>query len=222
MSITVVCGCGKRTIVSDALSGKMMRCPGCGSEIPVAPPGRPGGKGAKGAGKPGGPARQSGPALEISSGQKIGIAVVALLLAIGIGFYMGPIRVSNQWADLQPKATENVQDLIIDSLREHMKQEDPDPKHVSRPPTIERQDVNFFRPFLAFSMPEQVGFLGKSSQGSFGGNYNTRTGEVDATVFYGGYAVAGMVDVVKPRGSFHLKGRMVNGRPEMEIDGQKI
>lgn len=111
---------------------------------------------------------------------------------------------------------------MIDSLREHAKQEIVDFKSHRFQPTVESHDVTFLSPMLAFSMPDQVGFLGKSNQGTFGGNYNTRTGEVDATVSFGGYTVAGMVDVNKPKGTFHLVGHMVDGKPDMEIDGKKI
>ena len=215
MAITVQCACGKRTMVSDALAGRMMRCPGCGSEVMVAAsaPGR----GRAGVKKP-----QAGPAFELSRGQIVAICVVGGLVLLGGAFYFGPVRVWGQWADLQPKATQNVQDLVIDSLREHMKEEDPDPKGPRRMPTVESHDVSFFQPVLSFTMPEQVGFLGKSNQGTFGGNYNTRTGDVDATVSYGGYSVAGMVDVMRPKGTLHLHGRMVDGKPEMEMDGKKI
>jgi hypothetical protein len=132
------------------------------------------------------------------------------------------MRVSSQWAALQPKASQDVQDLVIDSLREQMKQEDLDPMAHRRQPTVESHDVTFLQPILAFTMPDTVAFVGKSNQGSFGGNYNTRTGQVDATVSYGGYSVAGLVDVSRPKGTFHLLGRMVDEKPEMEIDGKKI
>jgi hypothetical protein len=215
MAITVQCACGKRTVVSDALAGKRMRCSACGNEV-VAAASAPGG------GKAGGKTRQAGPAFEISQGQKIAIFAVGALIVIGCVFYFGPMRVSSQWSALEPKATQNIQDLVIDSLREHMKREDPDVRGPRRQPTVESHDVSFLQPYLAFSMPDEVGFLGKSNQGSFHGNYNTRTGGVDATVSYGGYSVAGMVDISRPRGTFHLLGRMVDGKPEMEIDGKKI
>ena len=202
-------------MVSDALAGRMIRCPGCGNSVAA------GASGPLGA-KAGGKARQAGPAFELSRGQIIAICVVGALLLIGGAFYFGPVRVWGQWAELQPKATANIQDLVIDSLRDKMKQEDPDPKFPSRPPTVEGPDISFFQPILAFTMPATVAFIGKSNQGTFSGNYNTRTGEVDATVSYGGYSVAGLVDVTRPRGSFHLAGRMVDGKPEMEMDGQKI
>ena len=44
---------------------------------------------------------------------------------------------------------------------------------------------------------------------------------MDATVSYGGYSVAGMVDLGRPRGTFHLVGRVENGKREFEIDGTK-
>ena len=215
MAITVQCACGKRTMVSDALAGKQMRCPGCGNGVAVVASGPAGGKG-------GGKTRQAGPAFELSGGQKIAIGVVGALILIGCVFFFGPMRVSSQWSALQTKASQDVQDLVIDSLREHMKQEDPDPRAHRFQPSVESHDVTFLQPLLAFTMPEEVGFVGKSNQGTFGGNYNTRTGEVDATVSYGGYTVAGMVDVARPRGTFHLHGRMVDGKPEMEMDGKKI
>lgn len=215
MAIKVQCACGKRTVVSDALAGRMMRCPGCGNEV-LAAASVPGG------GRGGGKNPKAGPAFELSGGQKIAIGAVGALIAIGCAFYFGPMRVSNQWSDLQPKATQDVQDLVIDSLRQHMKEEDPDPRTHRFQPTVESHDVTFMQPYLAFSMPDEIGFLGKSNQGTFGGNYNTRTREVDATVSYGGYTVAGMVDIGRPKGTFHLHGRMVNGKPEMEMDGKKI
>lgn len=216
--MNVQCTCGKRTMVSDALAGRMIRCPGCGNEVLVgaAAPGKGKGKAA------GGNARQASPAVSISRGQVILVCVIAALLVIGGVFYFGPMRVSSQWAAMEPKATQDVQDLVIDSLREKMKEEIVDPKMPRRQPTVETGDVTFFKPMLCFTMPDTVPFIGKSNQGSFGGNYNTRTGQLDATVSSGGYAVAGLVDVKKPTGSFHLTGRMVDGKPEMEMDGRKI
>jgi DNA-directed RNA polymerase subunit RPC12/RpoP len=73
MAISVQCACGKRTAVSDALAGKAIRCPACGDAVVVmaaAPaPGRAGAKGQQ----PGARRQQAGPAIELSSGQKIGL-----------------------------------------------------------------------------------------------------------------------------------------------------
>lgn len=215
MAITVQCTCGKRTSVSDALGGKVMRCPACGDAVVVAAP-------APAAGKAAGKPRQSGPAFELSHGQIVGLWAIGILLVIGGGFYFGPMHVWRQWGDLEPKASQNVEDLVVDSLKAHMKAEEFDPRARHRQPSVERHDVSFFQPILAVTMPQKVGFIGKSNQGTFNGNYDTRTGEVDATVSYGGYSVAGMVDVVRPAGTFHLVGRVVDGKCQMEIDGKKI
>jgi hypothetical protein len=215
MAINVQCTWGKRTGVSDALAGKLMRCPACGNEIAVAAP-------APAGARTGGKARQAGPAFTLSRGQIIAMFAIGALLLIGGLFYFGPMRVSSQWSALQPKATQDVQDLVIDSLRQHVKEEDPDPRAHRFQPTVESHDVTFLQPLLAFTMPDTVAFVGKSNQGTFGGNYNTRTGQVDATVSYGGYSVAGLVDVSRPKGTFHLLGRMVDDKPEMEMDGKKI
>lgn len=215
MAITVQCGCGKRTGVSDALAGRVVRCPACGEELVVAGP-------APGAGKAGVKTKRAGRAVDVSQGQKVALWAIGVLLVIGGVFYFGPVRVWHQWGAMEPKASGAVQDLVIESLKEHMKQEIPDPRAHRRQPTVEGHDVSFFQPIVALTMPEKVAFIGKSNQGSFSGNYNTRTGEVDATVWYGGYSVAGMVDVVKPTGTFHLVGRVVDGKRQFEIDGKKI
>lgn len=101
MAITVQCACGKRTVVSDALAGKPMRCPGCGNQV-MAAASVPGGA------KAGGKTRQAGPAFELSGGQKIAILVVGTLILIGCIFYFGPMRVSSQWSAMEPKATQDV------------------------------------------------------------------------------------------------------------------
>jgi hypothetical protein len=213
MAINVQCACGKRTAVGDALAGRSIRCPGCGDEIFVV-------ASAPAAGKGGGPKQRAGPAIELSRGQIIGLWVIGILVVVGGAFYLGPVRVWQQWSAMQPKASRDVGDLIVDALKQHMKDEDPDPRTRRRMPSVERNDVSFFQP-MAMTMPEKVFFIGKSSQGTFTGHYYPRTGEMDADVSYGGYSVAGMVDIGKPRGTFHLVGRVVNGKREFEIDGKK-
>ena len=213
MAISVQCSCGKRTAVSDALAGKSIRCPACGEGVFVAgsapAPGRAGGK-----------RKQAGPGFELSGGQKVALWVIAILLVLGGGFYVGPVRVWQQWSALEPKATQDIQNLVIDSLNQHMKEEDPDPRTRRRKPSVESHDITFFTP-MALTMPQKVGFIGKSNQGTFSGDYKPGTGEVDATVAYGGYSVGGMVDIGKPRGTFHLVGRVVDSKREFEIDGKK-
>lgn len=213
MAINVRCACGRRTAVGDALAGRTIRCPACGDEIFVV-------ASAPAPGKGGAAKQKAGPAIELSRGQVISLWAIGILLVVGGAFYLGPVRVWQQWGAMQPKASQDVGDLIVDALKQHMKDEDPDPRSRRRMPSVERNDVSFFQP-MALTMPEKVFFIGKSNQGTFSGHYHTRTGEMDADVSYGGYSVAGMVDISRPRGTFHLVGRVVNGRREFEFDGKK-
>jgi hypothetical protein len=116
-----------------------------------------------------------------------------------------------------------VRHLVVYSLtkKEQMDGEF-DPIQARRKPAVESHDVAFSGPVLALVMPQKVSFYGKSTKGSFSGTYDTRTGEVDADVSYGGYAIVGPVDLKKPKGTFHLVGRVVDGQPQIEIDGKKI
>jgi hypothetical protein len=45
---------------------------------------------------------------------------------------------------------------------------------------------------------------------------------VQALVEYGGYSFGGMVDIKKASGKFNMTGRMVNGAPQAEVDGNPI
>jgi len=72
------------------------------------------------------------------------------------------------------------------------------------------------------SMPETIVFGGRSNQGPFLGHYNTQTGEVDGDVSYGGVSSAGLVDLRRPTGKFHITGRDTNGQTSAEGDGQKL
>lgn len=222
MAITIQCVCGKRTVVSDALAGKVVRCPACGDAVVVTGSAVISTGSAPAAGKARGKTQQRSPAIDLSRGQIVGLFLIGGLLLLGGIFYFGPMRVWREWGALEPKASGTVQDLIVFSLKQHMKEEDLDTMARRRQPSVERHDVSFFQPIIAMTMPDKIAFIGKSNQGTFSGHYDTRTGEMDATVSYGGYSVAGMVDVMKPAGTFHLVGRMLDRKPEMEIDGKKI
>jgi len=75
---------------------------------------------------------------------------------------------------------------------------------------------------IAMSLPEKIKFESKTNQGSFSGFYDTQTTEIDAEVVYGGNAVAGLVDIKKPKGTFHVIGKEANGWPEAQVDGKKL
>src|SRR5579884_2053217 len=116
MAINVKCACGKRTAVADTLAGRMIRCPGCGQDVYIGASGPAAGKG-------GAKTQKAGPAFELSRGQIILLTVIGIVLVVGGAFYFGPVRVWQQWSEMQPKAASDVGDLIQDALVQHMKEE---------------------------------------------------------------------------------------------------
>jgi hypothetical protein len=201
--------------VSDALAGKTVRCPKCGDAIFVAAAPQAG----KAAGKP----QKTTPGFYMSSGQIILLCVIAGLVIVGILVYVGPVRVSHQWDDMEPNARGTVMNLVTYSLKAYLSRTgDWDPSVPHNIPAIERSGVGFNRPLLRLTLPEKVGFAGSSNQGAFEGLYDTRTGAIEANVYYGGYTVAGLVNLKKPTGHFHLVGHEENGKPIVEVDGKQI
>jgi hypothetical protein len=216
MPITVECSCGKRMSVSNALAGKTIKCPACGDrmEVSAAPP-SPGGRT---------PAkkRSAGPAIYISKGKIIALVSLAVGLALGLTFYFGPVRVWNQWENIGGKASDDVSNVITFGLQAYLSQQGAfDPMNAHGAPAIDGP-VNFFRPTLVMSMPDKVRFFGKSTQGNFIGFYYPKTGEIEADVAYGGMTFAGAVDLAKATNQFHMTGRMANGFPQAEVNGNPI
>lgn len=216
MPITVQCSCGKRMGLSDALAGKTIKCPACGDPIHVtaAPPLPAGRKPAK--------KQNAAPAIYISKGKIIAASSLAIGLILGLMFYFGPVRVWNQWENIGGKAGDDVSSVISFGLQAYLSQQgDYNPRSAHNAPAVDGP-VSFFRPTLVMSMPEKVTFFGKSTQGDFKGQYNTRTGDIEADVAYGGMTFAGAVDLAKATGKFHMTGRMSNGFPQAEINGTPI
>lgn len=203
--------------VGDGLAGKTITCPKCKGSIFVTPAAPAGGKASA-------PAKGSkaSPGVYISTGKIVMLAVAAIVLVMGILFFIGPMRVWNQWEAMGEKASDDVNDVLTFALQAYLSEQgDYDPSKAHHTPTVEG-DVTFFRPFLAMSMPEKVKFEGKSNQGDFNGYYNTTNGEIEADMAFGGYSFAGMVNISKSTGKFHLTGRKKNGQAEAEVDGKKL
>lgn len=221
MAIVVQCGCGKRMGLADATAGKTVKCPACGNSI-VVPASSAAAAPAKG-GKRVAKEKSAGPAVYISLGKIVAAVSLLIVVVLGIMFYFGPVRVWNQWEAIGPQANGDVKDVITFALQAYLSQNgDYDPSHPHMVPNIDG-GVLFYRPVLAMSMPEKIKFEGKSSQGDFSGFYNTTTGDIEADINYGGMTVAGMVDMVKSTGSFHITGRDVDHhQPEAECNGQKL
>jgi hypothetical protein len=215
MAITVRCNCGKMMSVSDALAGKSVRCPKCGN--PVAVIGIGGTKSRVSTF-----AQSQAPAIYISKGKIVFLSVLAGIALFIFISLVGPIRVYKDWNAREPHVNDDVSDVIAFALKAYLSQNGGyDPKFQHMAPAVEGPCV-FLGPIISFSMPERIPFRGKTNQGNFMGTYNTRTGDIDADIYYGGYSVAGMLDISKPTGSFHITGRMDKGFPEAELNGTSL
>ena len=218
MPISVSCECGKRTSVGDPLAGRMIRCPACGGEIYVPVPST-----APGGGKSGKPAKKANaaPAVHISNGMIALIAVAGLIVLMAIFFITGLLRVWHTWEAKAEQAKYDVTDVVEWGLKGYLSERggyNPRDSHGA-PAVIE---LDFFRPVMAMSMPEYVIFHGKTNQGDFAGHYHPKTGEVEADVKYGGYALAGVPTRGKGLGEIHLTGRKLNGQTVAEANGTKV
>jgi hypothetical protein len=215
MPITAQCNCGKRMNVADALAGRTIRCPSCGSGIAVGQP------------APVNAPRESvrdrmAGKFYISPGKIIAAISLVTVVTLGILFAVGPMRVWNQWETIGPVASDNIKDVVGFALEAEMSTNGMyDPNKSTHQPQVDG-DVMFYRPLMAMSMPDKVKFTGSSNEGPFTGFYNPNNGEIEADVAYGGYSVAGLVDIYKAPYHFHMTGRKVNDQISAEADGQPL
>ncbi|MGA3066857.1 MAG: hypothetical protein ABSF29_08430 [Tepidisphaeraceae bacterium] len=226
MPITVQCTCGKRFGVGDFLAGKTVKCTACGEPVFVA---AAGGAAGKSRGKSPGKvlskeqAQIQTPAIYLSKGKIVFLSILAGIGLLVFIFKIGPLRVNSQWQAMQPKVDGDVRSVISFGLQAYESQSglyDPNFQHMV--PVASDHCVFIFEPLFCFTMPEKIVFRGKSNQGDYMGTYDTQTGEVEADVYYGGYSVAGLIDIAKPTGMFHMTGRISNGFPQAESNGQKL
>jgi hypothetical protein len=203
----------KKVGVSDALAGKTIKCRDCGDDVFV--------RAASTVAVQAHEAANAVPKFYISGGKIAAIATGVVFLICGLVVYFGPLHVWYKWEEIGPKAGDDVKDVVTFALQAYLSENhmyDPSDPHGA--PAVDG-DVRFIRP-MGFFMPEKVKFGGKSNQGSYAGTYNTRTGDIEADILFGGYSVAGMVDIHKPTGGFHITGRDPGGNPEAEVDGNKL
>src|SRR5580658_9715354 len=215
MPITVQRGCGKRMGLSETLAGKAVKCPACGEQIAV-----PAARAATGPGgrRPVAKKPAASPAIYISKGKIVAVVSLLVVIILGAMFYYGPVRVWNQWEDVGPKAQSEVGDVLEFALKAYLSQQGLyNPAKDRQGPTVDTDNIHFFRPTLVMSMPDSVTFFGKSSQGDFKGHYHPATGEMDVDVAYGGMTFGGEVTLAKSIGQFHITGREVNGQPQAEV-----
>jgi hypothetical protein len=203
--------------VSDKLAGKTIKCPACGDPLEVTGLVPPAG------GKKPVKKQSASPAIYISKGKIIALATLAVVVILSLMFYYGPVRAWNQWQDIGGKANDDVTDVISFGLQAQLSEQgEYNPARSDGGQPGVDGHVSFFWPTLVMSMPERLKFFGKTTQGNFVGYYYTHTGEIEADVAYGGRTIAGMVDLAKATGQFHMTGRMVNGFPQAEVNGTPL
>jgi hypothetical protein len=217
MIVNVRCDCGMRTGVSDALVGKSIRCPQCGENILVtAPAVSPSKK------KPAKIRKPELPAVHVSSGTILLLVVFVCGIAATLFFKLGPSRVWREWDQLQPKATDQITDVVSFALQAYLSQHGLyDPTHFNSRPSV-NGPINFIEPYMALTLPRKMVFNGKTDQGDFVGSYDTQTGEITAEVAYGGRTFGGLVTLNHATNWFNMTGREVNGVPQAECDGVKL
>src|SRR5688572_20912477 len=224
MPISVVCQkCGKALKVKDEWMGKRATCPGCGSTFIVGAATPPG----KTAFNPNA-AQQAKQQREAAAGKfsispSIVLSVIAGVVVIGgiIAFISGPKKVWNQWEALGDNPENDVTSVISYALQCHMSETgEYNPRKGRNTP--QANEVMFFRPGFVMSMPDDVDFKGKSTEGEFKGIYHPKTGEVEADVETGGTAlpVTGVI-VSKGTGKIKVTGRIKNSKVEAEVNGKK-
>ena len=228
MAMTATCpGCGKQLNVRDELLGKRLKCPGCGNAFtadattaapmgaaPAAAarfiPGSPRGKDPRG---------QRTPKLHVSPGVIIFALVAISLPTIFFVWRVGPGKVRAEWVKLEPIASDDVKDVVTRAIQSHLSQHGGfDPSKSHRAPHA--HDVRFVFSPMPWSMPQRVGFAGTSTDGAFSGNYQPRTGEIEAKVEVGGFALQGAGVGKRGDVTLNVTGRNKNGVVTVEIDGK--
>ncbi len=253
MAFSATCEkCGKRLNAKDEWAGKKLKCPGCGESFIARPGGgASAGKAAPAGGKsPGRPAptlsRPVEPKFAINWG-KVSIWGVLALIPIGIIlFLVGPMRVKKQWETIHPDADRNATLVMEKALRAFASQVgDWNPNKVrSKAPEI--NEVIFYPPVFAMSMPAEVKFVGTSTYATFEGMYRVADGEVKGVATTGVISLGGMtfsekgidlgggmkVDAAGPmpknlpgitrgkKATLNITGRYVGDHAVAEIDGK--
>jgi hypothetical protein len=227
MAMTAMCpGCGKQLNVRDELLGKRLKCPGCGNTFTAdattaAPMGaapaatRP----VPGSARGRDPRAARTPKLHVSPGVIIFALVTVSLPTIFFVWRVGPGKVRAEWAKLEPIASEDVKDIVTRAIQSYISQHggfDPSKSHQA-PHGL---DITFVFSPLPWSMPQRVGFAGTSTQGAFSGNYRPGTGEVEAKVEVGGFALQGAGVARRGDVTLNVTGRNKNGVVTVEIDGK--
>jgi len=145
-----------------------------------------------------------GARLHISPGL---IWLAAVIIFVTTSFFLvqlGPVQAHKDWARVSAYAEDDAADVVQHGLQAYMSRIGAyNPRRAGAPKVT---DFGFISPPLFISMPEWVGFAGRSSAGFYHGRYYTHTGEVEA-------------DVMMRAHTLHITGRVANHIVVAEIDG---
>jgi hypothetical protein len=203
--------------VADVMAGRTIPCQKCGSDVTL--PSTPTGGGAPTTARR---KAEATPSVHVSPVLIISAVVGVVVLVIVLALYFGPWTVGNQWAAMKPQANTEVTDVVQFALQAYESQNgmwDTTLPHGS--PGVQG-DAVFVPPMMVMSMPAKIVFSGKTTQGTYMGTYDTKTGEIVATIETGGYNVGGLVDMKKATGSFKITGREKDGKMSAEVDGEPL
>lgn len=217
MPVRVQCACGKSFQVVDALIGKKVRCPACGTMVPVPGGVAPAGSGATAVtaqAKPtaatrgtthGAAARKPAKAVPAFALSPRAVLLVCALVGVPLLIVLvkvGPIRAMAQWNDLEPKLRNYTDDVVRTVCMEQPPYKGAVFDQFLRPPEV--TNVMIDGPILMLTLPAEVPVQGTSTEGRFKGTYFTREKrfEIDITV-------DGDVRTIKVKSHIDDKGRAV-------------
>ena len=203
-------------------------------------------KGAAGKGRPAPAPRakvEKGGGVAINWGKLVMFGLLSLIPIAILLFIMGPMRVKKQWEAQQEKVHNDVIDVVEFAMKAYSSSEgewDPT-KAVGGTPSI--GEVRLLPNIFGMSLGEKVRFDGYGSIGRFEGEYTLETGEVDMVLKTGGMMLpsgiysdaegtimpggqredrpAGLPNKAGPLTPHTVKGKIVNGQPDVTIDGKK-
>jgi hypothetical protein len=220
MGINFRCGCGRQIGVANVMAGRFVRCPQCDGDVLVPQASAP--NGGKSAASTTRRKPAATPSIVISPTLVTAGIIGGVVAIIVLALYLGPWRVGNQWAAISSRANDEVTDVVNFALLAYDSQHpDFSSKGVHPPPQLQGP-ASFVPPMMAFTMPENIIFLGKTSRGNFTGTWNTRTGEIAANIETNGWTIGGLADARKASNTIRITGREKDGKVSAEMDGQPL
>lgn len=208
MAIQVQCGCGKSFQAVDALAGKKVRCPACGTMTPVPAGGSPAAaKGTK-LGPSVAAARKTVRTVPAISLSPKAIAICCVLVGLPLLIVLvkiGPVRAMDQWRELEPLIDSYTYDIVTKVCRDQYKGVVFD--QFVQPPKVTSLIID--GPIMMVTVPREVSIQGRSTEGRFKGTYFTRDRRFEIEI-----GIAGDSQ------TFHVKSH-VDDKGNPVIDEQK-